>query len=295
MNLSAASITLGIANFRAQTLSTLLSSDADDSSFLSIFESQLQGMDGSATDWLSSLTSAAGVKDVASTGRNMALFDPESAYRMMTEINRRDVYYKAQFAELSQMATRLNEMEDVGLGLGRVTLATSDEGIRADLQHFVAQYNSWIQLADADLRDGGLLADTQAAQISQYELEQSVKYRFNGASHGVYGLGELGITIDANTRLATLGAAKLDAVLASNKLGVVATVQQFSANFAKSADLLNAEDNFMPRQLDNLDRVIDYITEHRSDLQAEFGTGDSAMPTGKIAQALAAYNQNYAT
>ena len=295
MNLSAASITLGIANFRAQTLSTLLSSDKDDSSFLSIFESQLQGMDSSANDLLASLTSAAGVKDVAATGRNMALFDPESAYRMMTEINRRDVYYKAQFSELSQMATRLTEMEDVSLGLGRISSSTSDDTIRADLQHFVAQYNNWIQQADDDLREGGLLADTRAAQISQYELQQSVKYRFNGASHGVYGLGELGITIDANTRLATLDAAKLDSVLASNKIGVVATVQQFSANFAKSADLLNAQDNFMPRQLDNLDRVIDYITEHRADLQAEFGTGDSTQPTGKIAQALVAYNQNYAT
>jgi hypothetical protein len=105
----------------------------------------------------------------------------------------------------------------------------------------------------------------------------------------------LGITIDSNTRLASLDSAKLDAVLSSNKQGVVDTLQEFSANFAKSAGLLNSEGNFMPRQLDNLKRGIQFIADNKADLQVEFGTGDSARPTGPIAQALAAYNRAYAT
>jgi hypothetical protein len=74
---------------------------------------------------------------------------------------------------------------------------------------------------------------------------------------------------------------------------VLATVQEFSTNFAKSADLLNAEGNFIPRRLDNLNRVIDFIDNNKASLQAEFGLGDSAAPTGKVAQALAVYNAIY--
>lgn len=289
MNLSAASISLGISAFKSQTIGALLASGPADNDFMSVLASQFETTDNAANALFSF-----GGTGISSTGRNMALFDPESAYRMMTDINQRDTHYKAQFSELSQMKSWLEEMEDAGLSLARMTLSSSAESIRSDMQQFVTQYNHWIERVDPGLRAGGLLADTQAAQISQYELEQSIKYMFNGANDGLYGLRDLGITIDANTRLASLDSAKLDSVLAGNKLGVVNTVREFSANFAKSADLLNAEDNFVPRQLDNLDRVIQYITDNKAALQAEFGTGDSATPAGKVAHALAAYNRNYA-
>lgn len=295
MNLSTASLSLDIASFQSQTLSALLASNSADNSFMSVMASQLRAFTSSDSDPLAAISGMFSSTEVASTGRNMALSDPESAYRMMTEINQRDVYYKAQFSEMNQMETRLEEMENAGLNLGRMALSSSDDSIKSDLQHFVEQYNSWIERFDADLRDGGLLADTQAAQVSQYELEQSVTNRFNGARDGLNGLRDLGITIDANTRLASMDCARLDAVLANNRRGVVDTVQEFSANFAKSADLLNAEGNFMPRQLDNLKRGIQFITDNKADLQVEFGMGDRAKPAGKIAEALAAYNRNYAT
>jgi hypothetical protein len=83
--------------------------------------------------------------------------------------------------------------------------------------------------------------------------------------------------------------------LATNKQGVVDTVHEFSANFTKSASLLNSDDNFIVKQLDNLNRAIHFIADNNASLRAEFGTGNTAKPTGQVAQALSAYNQIYGT
>ena len=82
-------------------------------------------------------------------------------------------------------------------------------------------------------------------------------------------------------------------MLASNKSGAVNAIDEFSANFAKSADLLNAKGNFIPNSLDNRGRAIQYITDHITNLQSEFGTGNSAQPTGSVAKALAAYESTF--
>ena len=223
----------------------------------------------------------------------MALFDPESAYRMMTFINNEDVSFKAQFSELSQMESCVSQMQASAQSLCDIALPTGNDNIKSRLQDFVAQYNSWVQRFNPDVQQGGLLADTQAAKASRFELEQNINNRFFGIKDGVRGLGDIGITIDSNTKLASLDAATLDAMLATNKQGVVDAVQEFSANFAKSASLLNSEGNFILRQLDNLNRAIHYIADNKDSLQKEFGPGNTAKPTGQAAQALAAYNQTY--
>jgi flagellar capping protein FliD len=214
---------------------------------------------------------------------------------MMTVINNKEVYYKAQFSELSQLQSYVSKMQDAGQKLGGIALSTGNDDIKSKLHDFVGQYNNWILRFGTDLRQGGLLSDTQAAQVSQYELEQSVKNRFFGIGHGVHGLSDLGIEIDPNTRLASLDSAKLDSLLATNKQGAVDAVQEFSVNFAESARLLNSDNNFVLNQLDNLSRAIHYIADNKDSLQKEFGTGDTANPTGNVAQALAVYNQTYGT
>lgn len=236
------------------------------------------------------INQSSSIKGLSPVGRNMALPDPESAYKMMGVINNKDVYYKAQFSELSQMGIYVSRMQHAGQNLGSIELSTGNDSIKSQLQEFVGQYNNWIQRFYPDIQEGGLLADTQAAQVSQFELEQNVNYRFFGAKYGVHGLGDLGIAIDPNTRLASLDTAKLDSLLTANKQGVVGTVQEFSANFAKSASLLNSDGNFVLKQLDNLNRAIHYIADNKDSLQKEFGTGDAAKPTGQVAQALASYN-----
>jgi hypothetical protein len=233
------------------------------------------------------------IKGLSPSGRNMSLFDPESAYKMMTVINYEDVLYKAQYFELSRMGARVSMMEDAGQNLGSISLSTSNNSIQLQLQRFVDEYNRWIQRFDQDIQHGGLLANTQAAHASQFELEQNFNNPFFGIESGVHGMGDLGVTIDPDTHLASLDTAQLDSMLATNKQGVVDTVQEFGANFAKSASLLNAEDNFIQKQLDNLSGAINYIDDNIDSLQAEFGTGREVKPVGQVAEALAAYNQAY--
>jgi hypothetical protein len=294
MNISPASLLLGIADFKSQALNLLTNPTSDfKKDFLSALLSPQQALNNASTDALSLLTGSSGVTGLSPTGRNMALFDPESAYKMMSVINNRDATYKAQFSEVSQMQSGVTLMQDAGRSLGSIAPSASNDDIKSQLQGFTDQYNWWIQRFNPDVQKGGLLADTQAAQVSVYELEQSVKNIFNGAKDGVHGLRDLGISIDPHTKLATLDIAKLDAILTTNKQGVVDTVQEFSVNFSKSAGLLNAAGNFIPNQLNNLNKVIHYVADNKADLQAEFGTGDSAKPTGQIAKALAAYNQTY--
>ncbi len=288
----AANFALYLANFRTQTLGSLLSTASGaDTASASTSLGALLGSQNAATDPLAAPTTGGGVNGLSAAGRNTALFDPESAYKMMSFINNEDVAFKAEFSELSQMKAYVAEMQQDGQTLGGIGTSTGNDSIKTQLQEFVSQYNAWVQRFDADMQSGGVLADTRAAQVSRYELDQSVENIFYGAADGLNGLRDLGLTIDAGTKLATLDTAKLDSVLAGNKQGAVDTLQQFSTSFAKSAELLDSNGNFIPNRLDNLGRAIHYIDDNKSSLQAEFGLGDAAKPSGQVAQALAAYNK----
>ncbi|MBL0165825.1 MAG: flagellar filament capping protein FliD [Propionivibrio sp.] len=286
------SLELRMAALQAQSVNSLLGS---------VFNG---GKTSSSLDFLTGTATASGSSDpfslpgssmsaqgLSTSGRNLSLFDPESAYRMMSVINNRDVTYKAQFSELSTMKTNVSIMQQAGQSLGKVSASMDNEAIRTELQAFAGKYNEWIKRFDSTVKNDGLLAGTQAAEISLYELEQSVENSFNGARNGFHGLRDLGLSIDQTTNLASLDTSRLDAALATNRGGAISTIQEFSANFAKSAELLNSTNNFIPNRLANLDRVIDYISDNKPALQAEFGLGDPARPSTPIAKALAAYNQ----
>jgi hypothetical protein len=290
----ASSFALYLANFQAQSLGSLIGSISGTNKTSGITGiDALLGFQDTATNPLTSLTNSSRVGGLSATGRNTSLFDPESAFKMMSVINNVDVTYKAQFSELSQMKSYLVEMQQDARSLGSIGASTDNNSIKSRLETFASQYNDWVQRFDADMQSGGVLAGTRAAQVARYELDQSVKNIFNGASAGLNGLRDLGFSIDPNTQLATLDTARLDSVLASNRQGAIDTIQQFSANFAKAAELLDADGNFIPRQLDNLGRAIHYIDDNKSSLQAEFGLGDTARTSGQIAQALAEYNTIY--
>ena len=295
MNISPATLALNIANFQSQTLNSLINSSSDfNGDFLFAKTSALPSSNTASTNPLFALFNTGKTTDVPSLGRNMTLNDPESAYKMMTVINNRDASYKAQFSELSQMQSYVSRMQDAGQNLGSIESTTGNDQIKSQLNSFTEQYNSWIQRFDTDMQAGGLLSSTQAAQVSVYELDQSIKNIFNGARDGMHGMSDIGITIDPTTGLASLENTKLDLTLATNKQAAVNTIQDFSANFTKSAYLLNSENNFIPNQLNNLNSAIHYIADNKDSLQIEFGIGNPAKPTGQVAQALAAYNQTYA-
>lgn len=242
------------------------------------------------------LGSAAGIKSthgVSATGRNMSLFDPESAYRMMSDINAKAVAYKAEASEMGDMKAYVSALQQEAIKLGGTDASTGGEEIRARLQAFADAYNGWMQRFGSELKDGGMLAGTQAAKVSQWELEQSIANPFNGAKDGLHGMADLGLNIDPVTRLATVDNARLDAALASNKTAAMGALHEFTTHFAKSAELLNSAGNFINNRLDNLSRVIGYIDTNMASLQAEFGLGDPAKPTGQLAKALANYNATH--
>lgn len=276
-----AHLALGVAEIRSQALGLLMESafGAD--------EAPVTGFAAVLADRLSAADSGGELPGLA-LGRNLSLADPESAYRMMSLINGKDVVYKAEFSELSEMAAGLAEMRQAGLALGG---SEAGADVRTRLEEFVTRYNAWIDRFDAALGAGGLLGETRAAQVARYELEQSIGSRFHGVGGGIHGLADLGLRIDPASGQATLDARRLDAALAGNEAGVVGAVREFGAHFARSAELLNADGNFIPNRLDNLDRAIDYIADNLSSLQAEFGLGDPARPAGEVARALAAYRR----
>ena len=278
------SLALRLATLQAQSVNTLVGSATNGTQSTSGLDFLINANQGLQTG-------SSTIPGLSVNGRNVSLFDPESAYKMMTDINNKDVTYKAQFSEMSEMKAAVASLEQAGKALGSISEAFDAEAIKTQLQSFATKYNEWIARFDDTVKGGGLLAGTQAAEISLYELEQSVENIFNGAKDGIRGLKDLGFTIDQNTNLASIDLSKLDAVLTSNKTGVVNTINEFSANFAKSAELLNSAGNFIPNRLSNLDRVIDYITANKPSLQAEFGLGDPAKPSALINKALASYNQ----
>ena len=291
------SLALRMAGAKSQSINILLGSAlggnkaSSGTDFLTRLSGAQSGSQLGATDPLSLLGLSTTSQGLSPSGRNLSLFDPESAYRMMSVINTKDVTYKAQFSELSEMETLVSGMQQAGQALGGVSALMDNEAIESQLQAFAAKYNDWVTRFDGTVKNNGLLAGTQAAEISLYELEQSVKNIFNGAKDGFHGMRDLGLNIDPNTKLATLDTSQLFAALGTNKTGAINALHEFGANFAKSAELLNSANNFIPNRLGNLDRVIDYITDHRSSLQAEFGLGDPAKPSAQVAKALAAYNQ----
>lgn len=272
-----------LADFKSQAMEVLLNgtNNGGGSAISTLF-----GNGSNASGTLDALLANAGL---SAGGRNTALFDPESAYSMMTDINRKDVLYKAEFAEMTDMKEYVAAMQQEAGKLGTIDDSSSADDIRSRLQAFADAYNGWIDRFDEVLANGGLLAGTHAATVSQWELEKSIESIFNGAGSGVRGMGALGLEIDPVTNMASIDTTRLDAVLAGNMNGAVNAIQEFSGNFAKSAELLNSEGNFIPNRMNNLARVIDYIDTNKASLQMEFGLGDTARPSGEVARALAAY------
>lgn len=287
---------LQMAGIQSQALNTLASSASGSgkasggANFADILGAGKTSGNSALDALLGSAAGISGTNGISATGRNMALFDPESAYRMMTNINARALAYKAESSEMSDMKAYVSTLQQEAIKLGGVDASSGSEEIRARVQAFADAYNGWMQRFGSELKDGGLLAGTQAARVAQWELEQSVANPFHGAKDGLRGMAGLGLSIDPVTKLATVDNTRLDAALANGKSVAIGALHEFTAHFAKTAELLNSAGNFINNRLDNLSRVIAYIDTNMTSLQAEFGLGDPAKPTGQLAKALVNYN-----
>ncbi|WP_295007999.1 flagellar filament capping protein FliD [uncultured Dechloromonas sp.] len=290
---------LQMASIQSQTVGALVSSALSPgkvsagTSFSDIVGAGKTAGISSLDAMLGSAASISGTHGVSATGCNMGLFDPESAYRMMTDINARAVAYKAESSEMGDMKAYVSTLQQEAIKLGGTDVATGREDIRARVQAFADAYNGWMQRFGGELKDGGMLAGTQAARIAQWELEQSIANPFHGAKDGLHGMADLGLSIDPVTKRATVDNAHLDAALANGKSAAIGALHEFTAHFAKAAELWNSAGNFINNRLDNLSHVVGYIDTNMTSLQAEFGLGDPAKPTGQLARALANYNATH--
>ena len=93
-------ISLLLSLFQGSSTSALTgSSSSSGAGFLDILNAV---MPGAATN---SPGSASDLPDgsLSASGRKLSLFDPESAFRMMTDINQREVSYQGEFSEMTDM------------------------------------------------------------------------------------------------------------------------------------------------------------------------------------------------
>src|SRR5690242_9628463 len=125
MHSSPISLTVNSADFRLQALSSLLDTEFDSTSlFMAAISGVAPTASGLSIAQLSGLSKAGSSPGIAASGRNLALHDPESAYRMMTTINAKDVLYKAQFSELSRMQSAISKLQGAAQSLD-IGLATA--------------------------------------------------------------------------------------------------------------------------------------------------------------------------
>jgi hypothetical protein len=236
-----------------------------DTSFGEILSSLQAGHDNSR--------SALTANSSGGVGTATGLGNSQSVYAMMTRIDGLNLAYKSQYSELSQMDSCLPRLEGAANQLGMTTLAEASDSIVARLQDFAQQYNAWIQRFKPDVQRGAVLANTQAAEVPLYELDQVVENRFIGAKDGFHGMADLGVSIDPASGLMSVDAGQLGAALKDNKQAVVDAVREFSAKFAAAANLLASDDNLIQHRLNNLSGAIGYIGANLGSWQQEFGRG----------------------
>ena len=287
MDLSAKSIAGHIASIKTDALSPLLNPKAGSSFDIA----QLASGYINSQSGLTGVDGVNAVPGLSAIGRNMALSDPESAYKMMTDINRRSVEYKAQYATLSDMQTGVGQLSQAAEQLGKITAESPFSTVKSQLQSFADQYNSWRRTYDADSQNPELLGNTQAAQAARHTLQASISNPFHGANQGLQGLAALGLEIDPVSKMAKLDVTKFEQTWAQQPANATAAINDFSANFSAAANLLTANGNFFQKQLSNLDRAIGYIQSNQTALQTEFGLGDPPKLSTRLSQALAEYQK----
>lgn len=225
------------------------------------------------------------------TGLDASQSFSQPGQNMVTVLNRVEVTFKAQYAELGEMRTSLVHEQNAAKQLATLTAQTPDAGIKAALADFVTSYNAGVARFAPDVAQGGVLEGSWEAARARFATERDIDYILNGSEVGLKGgLAALGISTDPGTGLASVDQAQLDAALAKNKGNVAAALGAFGTTFSATVDSLNAKGHAQLRQLDNLDRAVHWIDANKADVQKEFGPGAAATPNDAFAKAAARYD-----
>lgn len=278
------------AQFKLQTLSTMLGSNSDDTSSTDLFSGLPNNVSDIFQKYLGTAPAGSSDTSVIPTATDTIGAFSTPGQNVSTVINRVDVSFKAQFSELSELKSRIAQQQDAANTLHTITPQSSDADIVAKVNDFIATYNAGVNRFTPDVAAGGVLDGSAEANRARFSLERDIADPLIGASSGVRdGLASLGIQVDPTTLLATVDQTALQASLGSNKNATVNTLTAFAASFSATATSLNQAGNPEDRQLKNLDKAIHWIDDNRADVAKEFGAGEAAKPNQAFAKAAAAY------
>ncbi|MBC7857870.1 MAG: hypothetical protein H7Z39_03655 [Burkholderiaceae bacterium] len=210
---------------------------------------------------------------------------------MVTVLNRVEVTFKAQYAELGELAKSLLQGEGAAQQLGRLDAQSSGADIKAALDEFVQTYNAGVNRFAPGVAKGGVLEGSWEAERARFATRREIGNILTGAEAGHKGgLATLGVSVDPQTGLASIDAAQFDSALAGNKGRVVAALDDFADAFVAMVDSLTATDHAQSRQMDNLHRAVDWIDANKAAVRQEFGAGAAATPNAAFAKAAAQYD-----
>lgn len=279
-----ANLALDIAQFKSQALSSLLS-PKDSLQFDQTFGNLLE-------QYSSQLGLPSVPTPTTPTGLDSSQPFSVPGQNMVTVLNRVEVTFKAQYSELEQLTTILKQEQALARPLAAVDANTSNEDIKAALQHFVTAYNNGVNRFTPEVQQGGILEGSWEAARARFATERDISYLLTGSEVGVKGgLASMGITTDHNTGLASIDMSMLDAALAKDKSKAAYAVKDFGAAFIATVDSLTAADHAQLRQMDNLQRAVQWIAANRDSVQKEFGPGLAATPNDAFKRAAARYDQ----
>ena len=210
---------------------------------------------------------------------------------MVTVLNRVEVTFKAQFSELGEMRHSLIAEQAAAKKLSGLTAQSSSADIKAELARFVDTYNAGVNRFAPAVDKGGILEGSWEAARARFATQRDISYILNGSEAGIKGdLAKLGITTDAKTGLAQIDATLLDGALAKDHGHVMASITAFANTFVTTVDFLNAKGHSQQRQMDNLNRAVNWIDDNKDDVEKEFGPGAAATPNEAFAKAAALYD-----
>jgi hypothetical protein len=198
----------------------------------------------------------------SSTGAKTGATDPFSILGMLqsTQVLPPNWRKLTQFSEASGMKEGMAAIQQASQSLGRVNESMDGESIQSRLQAFANQYNEWIGGAGGTAKPDGVPPAIQTAGAALHQLEQSIEQGvekfFSVAKRRIEGLQDLGLSIDQKTNLVSVDTTKLDAALTANKTGAINTLQEFSAKFANSAELLSLANDFAAKSTAYLDKAL---------------------------------------
>lgn len=273
---------IDLAAFRLNALTTLTGSNTRGNSstgigsdFLSVLLdaqsalASVAGDNGSAASALGLLT---GVQQSPVESLLSQLEASNSTF--MRNYNARVAEIGDEASVLTQLRQRMSELGSASQSLAVLDTGSSDADIKATVRDFIARYNQWDAEFDPYFEDGALLDDNQAGEVARFSLRREVGSIFNGAGNGGYerGLMDMGVTVRPDGQL-QFDEAAFDAALASDRQGVLQTLDNVAKGLGDAASMLASDGNLLDRRIDNAERAVAWAADNQDEVEAEFGPG----------------------